>query len=162
MSCSGFSKLNPTECCSHSIRFFTLVIVCLYFYYIEVWKSPKRHLSPGWMAGIKWRGTRTRHLFTNTTENRVTTGRGIHHRPPVVPPVQQPKRAGQGLPAMAGPWGPPRPWWPPRAVGHGLPFPWKTWNSNILYVRHQQCKTIKQEFYIVYLSMDELHHPNFD
>ena len=37
--------------------------MCFHFYYIEVWKGPKRHLSPDWMAVRKWRGT-TRHLFT--------------------------------------------------------------------------------------------------
>ena len=88
--------------------------------YIEVWKSPKRHLYPDWLAGTKWKGTKTRDLFTNLTKNRVTMGYGIHHSQPVVSAVHNIWPAQQGLAATGRPWGPPRPWWGPwSARGNG-------------------------------------------
>jgi len=42
-----------------------------------------------------------------------------------VPTVYNQKQQKKGWPATAGPWGPPRPWWPPRAVVVATARPWQ-------------------------------------
>ena len=84
--------------------------------YRSLKKSQKAPLS-GLNGGYKVKKHKTRRLFTNTTENRVTTVRGIHRGQPVVTAAHKTGPAQQRKVATARLWGPPR-----SERGHGCPF----------------------------------------